>query len=151
MYARNDIIKEEKVSLGSLVFIYHKRKPFKTGWWRKIKDGCDEIYFLEKPLHKDFTIDDGDRVENGTYVMRSSTVKYDNDFSKGSYEIMCVVSGSNQFELAKNNYNISYVEEDKFKNDENVCYTHNFIKLVDYYVVKNIKTDVYEKLAEDLC
>lgn len=83
--------------------------------------------------------------------MRSSIVKCDNDFSKGSYEIMCVVNGSNQFELAKNNYNISYIKEDRFKNDENVCYTNNFIKLVDYYVVKNIKTDVYEKLAEDLC
>ena len=133
------------------VFTYHKRKPFKTGWWRKIKDGCDEIYFLEKPLHKDFTTDDDSRVENGTYVMRSSTVKNDNNFNEGFYELMCVVNGSNQFELAKNNYNISYIEEDKFKNNENVCYTHNFIKLVDYYVVKNIKTDVYEKLAEDLC
>ena len=42
--------------------------------------------------------------------MRSSIVKCDNDFSKGSYEIMCVVNGSNQFELAKNNYNISYIK-----------------------------------------
>lgn len=150
-----DEIRESKVNQGDLVFIYHKTKPYKTGWWRKIREGStknDLIYYiLEKPMHKDFNIENEinsvSHTELGLCVMKSSTIRY-----CAKYEIMADIKGVNSVFLTTRGYHLADVlYKSSYNIDEikdNVIITERFKKLLDLYIPKKV-SDI-ELLSKEL-
>ena len=104
-------IYEENVSLGDLVFIIHKEKPVKNGWWRKVRYGKTSnkniIYILEKPIHKDFNLSHKDiinsRVEHGMCIMKQNSLSYGINVLK-KFEILINTKGIAQAFILQNNY-----------------------------------------------
>ena len=155
-----DEIRESKVNQGDLVFIYHKTKPYKTGWWRKIREGStknDLIYYiLEKPMHKDFNIENeinsASHTELGLCVMKNSTIRYCAANGIDKYEIMADIKGVHSVFLSTRGYHLADVlyksnydiDEDK----DNVIITKRFKKLIDLYLPK--KTGDIEILSTEL-
>ena len=155
-----DFLEENYISRGSLVFIYHREKPEKTGWWRKlvnrdVKENLNNevVYVLEKPLHKDFNLGkeliNKSRIENNTCVMKSTTVAYSQKNNKGTYELLCEVSGSETYSLIKSDYSLKWFDEDKFFNNNNIKYTERFEELVNYYQ-NEIKNNELMNLSKNL-
>ena len=106
-----DQIKEGKVAQGDLTLIFHTKKPVKTGWYRKVRCGESEdnniVYILEKPLHKDFSLNHKDikstRIEHGMCMMKASTVR-DGWNGECPYEILIDARGIAQGYIVANNY-----------------------------------------------
>lgn len=109
-------IKPIEIPQGSLVFIFHHKKPMKTGWWRKIRRTAasketDCIYILEKSFEKNFSKNadqiKNSRVEHGIICMNENTVKL-NDIEEyngdHSYEILACASGIASGIITSNNY-----------------------------------------------
>lgn len=154
-----NFIKECKVSQGDLVFIFHKTKPYKSGWWRKIREGSSEnnkiYYILEKPMHKGFNIDIASvnsHSEKGLCVMTDKTLKSGIEYNK--YEIMADVRGVDCVLLSANNYNLTnlinsntdYIDE----NRDNIVITERFKSLLQLYNPQKTKVSDIEVLAGDL-
>ena len=81
--------------------------------------------------------------------MKSTTVVYSQKNNKGTYELLCEVSGSETYSLMKSNYSLKWFDEDKFFNNNNIKYTERFEELVNYYQNK-IKTNELMNLSENL-
>ena len=102
---------EENVTQGDLVFIIHKEKPIKSGWWRKVRGGKpsnkNTIYILEKPIHKDFNLSHEDvinsRVEHGMCIMKQNSLSYGINVLK-KFEILIDAKGVSQVFILQNNY-----------------------------------------------
>lgn len=128
-------IKEEDISIGDLVFIFHHEKPTKSGWWRKIIYKNNDIYYaLEKPLHKDFNFEIESKkchTEKGLCVMTKNTLDFGIN-KKDEYEIMVIVKGLDSILLIQNNYDISMINTDSNVNKD-VIVTSNFIELQKLY------------------
>lgn len=151
-------IKESKVSQGALVFIYHKTKPYKTGWWRKIREGNTDnrtiYYILEKPMHKGYTLDkasENSHEEKGLCVMLDRTLKQGVDDNK--YEIMAEVRGVDCVNLTLNDYDLTYLLREYRSLEhsiltDNVTVTSDFIELVEYYSPKPVNK--LAQLAQEL-
>ena len=99
-------------SIGDLIFIRHKTKPIKTGWWRLLYTydefgaGANKLLFFEKPMCKDYTIDNPQltksRVYNDLYVMKITTISYHE--GNNEYEILYIAKESDTIKLIQNNY-----------------------------------------------
>lgn len=155
-----DEIRESKVAQGDLVFIHHKIKPYKTGWWRKIREGSTKnnvlYYILEKPMHKNFDINieisSASHTELGLCVMKSSTIRYCESNNIDKYEIMADIRGVHSVFITNRGYHLidvlhksSYnVDEDK----DNVIITKRFKKLIELYTPN--KTSDIEILSKQL-
>jgi hypothetical protein len=153
-----DNIRESSIAQGDLVFIYHKTKPSKTGWWRKIREGSTDnktiYYILEKPMHKDFDIKyeiETTHTENGFCVMTDKTLKEGEHYK---YEILADIRGSHNILLSSNGYKLndnmflqkSIIPEDK----DNVIVTNKFIELIKLYKPQKKKISEIENLVENL-
>ena len=153
-----DEIREVNVAQGDLVFIFHKEKPYKTGWWRKVREGSSKnnliYYVLEKPMHKDFdtTTDLQAHKELNLYVMRDSTIKWYEKHKSNKYEIMADIRGVHNVFLSTRGcrlvdilYYASYeVDEDK----DDVIITKRFKKLLDLCIPTK-ESDI-QRLAKQL-
>lgn len=99
-------------NIGDLIFIRHKTKPIKTGWWRLLNTydelgaGAKKLLFFEKPMCKDYTFDNPQLVEsrvyNDLYVMKITTISYHEGNNK--YEILYIAKESDTIKLIQNNY-----------------------------------------------
>ena len=102
---------EDNISLGDLVFILHKEKPVKNGWWRKVRCGKlnnrNIIYILEKPIHKDFSLSHKDvrdsRIEHGMCIMKQNSLSYGINVIK-KFDILINAKGVAQSFVSQNNY-----------------------------------------------
>ena len=109
---------EDNVAQGDLVFILHKEKLVKSGWWRKVRCGKTSnknvIYILEKPTHKDFNLSHEDvrnsRVEHGMCVMKQNSLSYGINVIK-KFNILINAKGIAQAFILQNNYLIDSDKE----------------------------------------
>lgn len=141
-----DEITERYINQGDLIFLLHKEKPTKNGWWRKVNDGKNEvIYVLEKPMHKDFSLNrkeiKNSRIECNTCVMRDTTLKFGQN--QGKFEVLISAGGLAQYFIMKNNYLID-LNDDMF--EELLTYTIDITdrgeELLKLYSKKNNKSDL---------
>ena len=154
-----DCIRETKVAQGDLVFIYHKTKPYKTGWWRKIRSGSGEdkiiYYILEKPMHKNFNMAKASvqsHVEKELCLMTDKTLK--NGIEHDKYEILADVRGVQSVSLSTRGYQLKdrlftskiHVAEDK----ENIFVTKRFEELIELYGRKKEQLSDIKILVEGL-
>ena len=155
-----DRINESNVAQGDLAFIYHKTKPMKTGWWRKVREGVcldKKIYYiLEKPMSKNYcAVDAGinSHQEFGLCVMTPHTLKLGIDTNK--YEIMATVRGTYSVKLVKHDYSLEYIRANnkyhvKMNQVGNIAVTDRFETLLELYApVTELKTEL-ETLALDI-
>lgn len=155
-----DEIRESKVAQGDLVFIYHKIKPYKTGQWRKIREGSTKnnvlYYILEKPMHKNFNINaeinSASHTELGLCVMKSSTIRYCEVNNIDKYEIMADIRGVHSVFITKRGYhlaNVLYNSSYEMNEDQDdVIITKRFKKLIDIYLPTK-ESDI-QRLAKQL-
>lgn len=159
MMVVKDIIKECKIAQGDLVFIYHKTKPFKTGWWRKIREGSTEnrmiYYILEKPMHKDFNIEKASvksHVEKGLCIMSPMSVT--NGAVMDKYEILADIRGIDSVYLSSRGYQLCDVlNESNRRIDEekdNIVITKRFKELLELYKPQKNQMSDIETLVKGL-
>lgn len=153
MVEYSDFIKERTINQGNLVFIIHNEKPVKSGWWRKVKNKEEVIYILEKPVHKEFSLEHKDvresRVEHEVCVMKDSTLSYGQDVNN-KFEILASASGLAQYIIMNNNYlqNVNTDTWDKLMR-ENIIVTDNFEKLFSLYTNEKQYSNI-EELAKNM-
>jgi len=146
-------IRESKVAQGDLVFIIHRDKDYKSGWYRKLRTHTDEIVFvLESPVTlKPFEVTDNSRVEDRKYVIRNLTIREDPE----KYKIIIDARGVGSSVIATNGYRIidamSFVSNAKNKAD--ITFTEEAVDL--YYKIKALievtkTTNRLDTLAEYL-
>lgn len=137
-------IKEKSIAQGDLVLIINNVRPKKSGFWRKIREGKSGdkniYYILEKPLHKNFNIEDEElkktHIENGLFVMKSSTVSFDSC----KYNILLDIRGTDAVDLVINNYDLNSIN----LKSHNVEYTSDFVEFMKFYNKNNIKNKLQE-------
>ena len=107
-------INESSIHQGDLVFILHKEKPMKTGWYRKVKYTCegssDTVYVFEKSVHPKFNSNDftlaNSRKERGIFLLKASTIvqaiKYGDQ-----YEILLRVAGVSATRIVLQDYKLT--------------------------------------------
>lgn len=103
-------IGEGAIAQGDLILMLHNEKPCKSGWWRKVRQGetgnNSVLYILEKPLHKDFSLNHPDvrnsRVEFDFCAIKSTTLREGID--GGKYTVMMDVRGFAQAFVMKHDY-----------------------------------------------
>lgn len=147
MIIKNEI-REVNVAQGDLVFIYHKEKPYKTGWWRKVREGSSKnnliYYVLEKPMHKDFdnTADLQAHKELNLYVMKDSTIKWCEKYKPNKYEIMADIRGIHNVFVSTRGYRLVdvlyYASNNITEDKNNVIITKRFKKLIELYTPNKI-------------
>lgn len=156
-------IRESLVDQGDLVFIFHWTKPYKTGWWRKIKykdaekdeRGSGKIcYVLEIPVHKDYkdNKDDGSRIESGLYLMSQENVKRASiaDFEL-KYEILACLKGVTSVVapsiLKKDMASLLQLKDIQ---DDRSFVTKHYEAMVKRYYASIEELTRYERLTDDL-
>lgn len=148
-----DCIHEIHVSQGSLIFLHHNEKPVKSGWWRKVKNGDEVIYVLEKPMHKGFNLELEEvresRIECGTCVMKANTLNYGQ--KKGQYDILISAEGLAQDFIVKNNYlkNITKGDWNKLLK-ENITISDDGEELFSLYIKINESSDKIKKFLYNI-
>lgn len=178
--ATQQIIKENEVNIGDLVFIHHISKPHKSGWWRKvvIEDKTDTYrYVLEKPVCEDYykNEEDVNTTVMGTDIpsMLSVTLELGSNLyynSKGDlhlekrpkykpsyYDILILAKGEMSSAVSHWNYNLNkvYIYSNKdiiFSNrGENLM---NMLYSQDdkelKYLVSNMKSEVTKDDSESI-
>lgn len=115
-----EILEGSNVLQGDLVFIYHRERPVKSGWWRKVrytnsstlsdrKSNGDVVMVLEKYIHPDYieliNIDDclNTRCEDGVFLMKDKTFS---ENVQGKYEVFAVASGVASVLITQSGYTI---------------------------------------------
>lgn len=112
-----DTIKEKNINFGDLVFILHKTKPMKTGWYRKVRlthmINSNTVYVFEKSIHPNFNVYDTTLImskkERGVFFMKDTTLSYkDNNPNKGEneYEILVQATGITAINILQHGYTI---------------------------------------------
>lgn len=106
---------ENEVHRGDLVFILHRTKPMKTGWYRKSrvsnKNSTETVYVFEKPIHPNFDPNDitltRSRKERDVFLMKNTTVSFnDNKPHLNEYEILVQATGVSAVIILQNGYTI---------------------------------------------
>ena len=148
-----DYISPNEIPQGALVFIFHHKKPLKTGWWRKTRQllvakGTKNIYILEKSFASDFSYEADEiknsRIEDSLCVMNESTVKTyafcpfnEKKDIEMQYEIMAVAVGTVDIGIKNHNYLLDnsslefYRKIQGFSYKIKFCYTNRFKELMD--------------------
>lgn len=164
-------IKVSDIHQGDLVFIRHLDKPYKTGWWRKVR--CADIdkgysnygkvcYVLEIPVHKAFHLhtNDGSRQELDTYLMKEETVRGLNKadikangpkYGPAKYEILACVKGVLSVKagalLTKKDSSLLRLSD--FEDNRSLV-TPAYEIMANQYFLAAHKLSDYQQLAEDL-
>ena len=147
-------IKETTIAQGDLVLIINNERPKKSGFWRKIREGKSDdkiiYYILEKPLHKDFDIDDEElshtHKEKGCFVMKDYTLKNESyeKFNTGyKYNILADIRGVDAVKLVMSDYKLSEIDTES----KNVRFTSDFVELMKYYNPSKTRVNQLEEIA----
>ncbi len=152
MIIRQDF-NEISIPFGSLVFIRHIEKPYKTGWWLKTKnynneDECKKfgIYVLVKPVTDFERVSDKSRCEHGKFIMKGSTLQ-NNYLYNYKYEIMATIVGVESVIFQEDNYKLTsrIFWAKAYSDSDNIKVTDEFIELLKYINEKNNRNnDLYE-------
>lgn len=138
-------IKNKDVVLGDLALIIHNNKPEKSGWWRKLNSKGEEVYVLEKPIHKNYKnkiqefIDSKSRFEDGYFVMKESTLSYDeNRNNPRTFNIIANVSGVYSVGFAALGYDTEKMDT------SSINFTNDFTRFLSYITGESPKVDIIE-------
>jgi hypothetical protein len=150
----SEYIGERFINQGNLAFIIHNQKPVKSGWWRKVRNSKAEvIYILEKPFHKDFSLEHIDikesRIEHGACVMKTNTLSYGQNV-ENKFNVLASASGLAQYIIMKNNY-LQNVELSVWNElmKESITITNDFEKLFKMHFNKKQLSSI-EEFAQNM-
>jgi hypothetical protein len=149
----SEFIGEKYINQGNLTFIIHNEKPVKSGWWRKVRNKEEVIYILERPVHKDFSLEHPDvkesRIEHGVCVMKANTLSYGQNVNN-KFNVLASASGLAQYIIMSNNY-LQNIDNDVWEKliKENITITDDFEKLFKIYFNKKSANDI-EELARNM-
>lgn len=130
-----DYIREKHIHQGNLIFMVHRDHLTKSGWWRKVYDNPNGVYYiLEKPVHKDYDIDDESLKEthkkDNFFIIKANTINYEqNRGDKNKYQILVSVSGTEVVDLVLHNYDINNLD----MLSTNVTFVPKFEEFLKYY------------------
>ncbi|WP_252251215.1 hypothetical protein [Clostridium sp. VAP52] len=151
-----DRIEEKNIWQGNLIFLIHKEKPTKTGWWRKIRTEDKEIiYLLEQPMHKDFNLDNEEikdsRIDRRikTCVMKDSTLRY-GQVKLDKFDVLASAGAISQMFIIQNNY-MKNCNENNFEalmSMGDIMVTEGFEELFRMYIDRN--NNCYKSICSNL-
>lgn len=143
-------ISESNVPQGALCFIKHNTKPYKTGWYRKLRllptteMSVDKVaYILERPVHKSYfskSSEELSRTEQGFCRIAVKSISC----APNKYEIMYIaygVSALNISNMENSLPTLQYMNTQKYD-----MYTSEFLALCNEYYSQN----VYVELAASI-
>lgn len=141
---------ERYILRGSLILLINHERPTKSGWWRAIYDGdLEDVYLiLEKPLHKNFDINDPSlahtHIEKNTFVIKLHNLKYSISNGEKKYEILAVIKGVESVILTQNNYDLSKIINDNLDFNNNILTSSGFTSVKDILLKKEKMTTLKE-------
>lgn len=126
-------INEGNVHQGDLVFILHKEKPMKTGWYRKVKHTCegssDLVYVFEKSVHPRFNSNDftlaNSRKEKGIFMLKACTIAKAKKYGD-QYEILLRVAGVSATRIVLQDYKLKQEDFDSMTEDQDNKYNSTY-------------------------
>ena len=150
---------ERIIPKGSLVFIIHKNKPYKTGWYLKTSNynneteyGQEGVYILAKNVtNYDKDPKDKSRMEHGKFIIKSKSIR-NSHYYDNHYEILSVVNGVESLVLQEDNYKLTsrIFGATTYLKSRNVEVTDRFLKLLNYIEEKEDEEKDLKELAEHI-